>query len=379
MERKNYIDNIRWITVCLVMLYHVIYIFNSQGVLSNFSVQGMEALDGCLYIVYPWFMVLLFVVSGVSAKYALMKRSAGEFAKDRAKRLLIPSIFVMLFIGWIAGWVTNYYVDMFAGQGDKIPGLLKYLIFCISGIGPMWFAQELFFASMVLLLIRLLDKKNRLVSICENIKWWGFVLLFFSLWGSSLILNTPLIEVYRNGIYINSFLMGYYVFSNERTIEQLRKAKRFLLPVSLISAVAYYLYIHIVIEPQATDNILTSVNYTSASVLKHPFTNFYAWIMVLTIFSVAKDWLDFQNSFTAYMKKANFGYYAFHYPCLCIISFCALEVLHLPIWACYIVNLFGMIMLTTILYLVVSKIPILRKLTLGMDTGRRKNAGKGSD
>lgn len=37
--RKNYLDNIRWITVVLVMVYHVIYLFNSQGVLSNFNVQ----------------------------------------------------------------------------------------------------------------------------------------------------------------------------------------------------------------------------------------------------------------------------------------------------------------------------------------------------
>ena len=67
-ERKYYLDNIRWITVVLVMVYHVVYIFNSQGVLSNFGVQGIKLLDGFLYIVYPWFMMILFVVAGISAK-----------------------------------------------------------------------------------------------------------------------------------------------------------------------------------------------------------------------------------------------------------------------------------------------------------------------
>ena len=370
--RKNYIDNIRWMTVVLVMIYHVIYIFNSQGVLSNFGVQGIAQVDGFLYIVYPWFMVLLFIVAGISAKYALVKRTGKEFAKDRAKRLLIPSIGVMFFAGWISGFVTNYYSDMFMGAGNQIPGFVKYLIYCVCGTGPMWFARELFLASMVLLLIRAIDKKDRLGSFCSRIKWWGFILLFFSLWGSSMILNTPMIEVYRNGIYINAFLMGYYIFSQDKVIEGLSRVKKFLLPLFLLAAAGYYAYIRIVIEPQATDNILTSVNYCSMSVLKNFYTNAYAWIAVLAIFSAAKDLLSFENRFTRYMSKANFGYYAFHYPCLSAVGFLTLEVCHLPIWACYIVNFFGMIILTTVLYLVVSKIPVLRALTLGIYRDKKK-------
>lgn len=158
-ERKNYLDNIRWMTVILVMVYHVVYIFNSQGVLSNFHVQGIEALDGFLYIVYPWFMAILFVVAGVSARYALFKRTGKAFLKDRLKRLIVPSIFVPMLFGWFCGWVTNYYGDMFQGNGDQIPGIIKYIIFCMSGIGPLWFARELFLASLVLVLIRKIDKK----------------------------------------------------------------------------------------------------------------------------------------------------------------------------------------------------------------------------
>lgn len=134
-ERKNYLDNIRWMTVILVMVYHVVYIFNSQGVLSNFHVQGIEVLDGFLYIVYPWFMAILFVVAGASARYALSKRTGKAFLKDRLKRLIVPSIFVPIFFGWFCGWVTNFYGDMFQGNGDQIPGIVKYIIFCMSGEG----------------------------------------------------------------------------------------------------------------------------------------------------------------------------------------------------------------------------------------------------
>ena len=46
--RKLYIDNIRWITVVLVVLYHVIYMFNgieTFGVIGPFSdVQYQDAV-----------------------------------------------------------------------------------------------------------------------------------------------------------------------------------------------------------------------------------------------------------------------------------------------------------------------------------------------
>ena len=76
--RKLYIDNIRWITVVLVVLYHVIYMFNgieTFGVIGPFS--DVQYQDAFQYIVYPWFMLLLFAVSGMSARYELFYPQLG--------------------------------------------------------------------------------------------------------------------------------------------------------------------------------------------------------------------------------------------------------------------------------------------------------------
>ena len=49
-ERKHYLDNIRWITLCVVILYHVFYIFNSSGVISNINAPGIKAFDSiCVF------------------------------------------------------------------------------------------------------------------------------------------------------------------------------------------------------------------------------------------------------------------------------------------------------------------------------------------
>ena len=69
--RKYYLDNIRWITVVLVVIYHVIYIYNgiTVGVIGPFA--KVQYQDGVQYILYPWFMMLLFIVAGICSRYYL--------------------------------------------------------------------------------------------------------------------------------------------------------------------------------------------------------------------------------------------------------------------------------------------------------------------
>ena len=64
--RKTYLDNIKWMTVVVVVIYHVIYMFNgvvTSGVIGPFV--PVQYQDTFQYFVYPWFMLLLFVISGI--------------------------------------------------------------------------------------------------------------------------------------------------------------------------------------------------------------------------------------------------------------------------------------------------------------------------
>ena len=78
--RKCYLDNIRWITVCIVALYHVIFMYNgivSVGTVGAFHQNQWQ--DGIMYLLYPWFMVLLFIVAGMCSRYYLEKHKIKEF------------------------------------------------------------------------------------------------------------------------------------------------------------------------------------------------------------------------------------------------------------------------------------------------------------
>ena len=65
--RKYYLDNIRWMTVVIVVIYHVFYMYNGEGILGvvgRITDPGVQQYwDIYQYAVYPWFMFLLVTIS----------------------------------------------------------------------------------------------------------------------------------------------------------------------------------------------------------------------------------------------------------------------------------------------------------------------------
>ena len=104
--RKPFLDNLRYGIVLSVAVYHVFYQFNSVGVITNVLIPGIPALDAPLYVLYPWFMAALFMISGICARYSLEKQTGKQYLKGKVRRQLIPSIAIIFLIGWSTGWVT---------------------------------------------------------------------------------------------------------------------------------------------------------------------------------------------------------------------------------------------------------------------------------
>lgn len=352
-NRIAYLDNIRWITVVIVVLYHIIYSFNCSGVIKNINVNGIPQMDAFLVFVYPWFMCLLFLVAGISSRYSLQKRTNKEFINDRAKRILVPSILGIFVYGWVASLITNQYVDIFFGNGDMIPGLIKYIIYCMMGIGPLWFCHVLFIASLLLVLIRKIDKKDKLWNLSGKVNLPIMLVLTFVVWGSSMILNTPLIKVYRFGIYLLMFFLGYFVFSHEEVIEKLEKASILLLIISVIIGIDYTKYYY-------------GANYADSSCLQSLFTNVYAWIMILAILGIGRRFLNFTNKFTEYMQINNFSFYALHYSIIVGLGYLIVTYLNLPFVLNYILILLGAIIILPLLTELLKRIPVIRSLILGI-------------
>lgn len=349
-QRKIYLDNIRSFTIILVVIYHIAYVFNSAGVISNIPVHGISYVDSICYFLYPWFMCLMFLIAGISARYSLKARGGKQFVKERLQKLMVPYFGGIFMLAWLNGWVSAQYIDMFGG--NKVPSFMKYLIYCMN-IGPLWFLLELFIISMLLLLVYKIDKKDKLWTLAGKLNVTFLILLALPVWGSSFLLVTPVMTIFRNGIYWFMFLLGYYVFSHDEILEKIKKYSIPLMTVAIILGILEVFYFF-------------GQNFASDACLQHPLTNLYLWIMILAILGCAQNFLNFSNSFTKYIKTRSFAIYVFHYPLFITAAYFIVTYLHLSMIANYLILLFIAFAAAILFYEIIIRIPVIRYLLLGL-------------
>ncbi len=350
MERKHYLDNIRWVTVLVVLVYHVFYLYNSVGVLGSIGAFAeVQYQDAFLYVVYPWFMVLLYVVAGISARYALELKSHKQFIKERTLKLLVPSTLGVVVFQWIVG-----YLNIKIGGGlEMIPGFVLYPICVLSGSGPLWFAHFLWLFSLLLVGIRRLDKKDKFFDFCGKSNTLVILGLGVLLWGGAQILNVPVITVYRFGIYFVAFLIGYFVLAHDKVQNKIEKIHLPLLAVAVVGAVGYVWYYF-------------GTNYTEDICLKSFFTNTYAWIVVLAMIGCFRAWYNKTGKFATYMTRISFGIYVLHYVVVLYGCYWLKSATQLPVVVIYIIAIILTLVLSPLLYEVLRRIPILRYCVLGI-------------
>jgi len=352
--RKYYLDNIRSIIVIIVMIYHAAYIFNGVGVLGGFSNSvGHPLTDGFITLINPWFMVLLFCIAGIAARYSVDKRGIGLFIRERTNKLLVPSTLGLLVIHWITG-----YFNIKIGMGlETIPAFLIYPIAALSGTGQLWFAQLLYVYSLSCAFLAKFNG-SKFDKLCEKSSSIAILLLGFIIWGAAQILNMPIISVYRVGIYYVAFLIGYFVLYHDLVMAKIEKMLPLLLSLAICSAVIYMV-------------MYCGENYASDKVLKAFVTNLYVWISVLAILGVGRKLLNFSNAFFEYMRKNSFGMYVLHYLPLIVVGYVIENYTDLACIYKILIVLAADLILTPILNLVVSKVPLIRYFVLGIK--RRKN------
>lgn len=358
--RKHWIDNLRWVTVLLVLLYHVIYFYNNKGVIGGFGGfgNGPQYQDLIMYILYPWFMPLLFILAGVSARYALEKRPAREWFKARTRKLLVPSTIGLFFFGVFIGWYNAQAAP--AGTLDALPLPVKYLIWAISGTGPLWFIQDLWIFSLLLLLVRKLDASGRFYALCGKISLVPLVLMGLLFWlGHRTLVMEPnpqgidgLLNLYKPLFYFIPFLMGYFVFAHDSVHETLG---RIWVPMMACAAVAGVV---LVATTFGQDNTLPQYLCT-------PLNNIYSWLMCLAMMGWFKARFDRTGKFAGYMTRSSYGLYVVHYLVIASVGTALRISTQLSPVAIYVILTLAVFALSPLLYEMIRRIPFLRWCVLG--------------
>lgn len=381
--RYHYLDNIRWVTVLLVMFFHVFYYFNAYCMGSGIGgFSDYQPQDAVLYLLYPWLMPLLFVVAGMSSRYALQRKSAGEYLRTRTRKLLVPATLGLFIFQWMAGYFGmqtmnfRFHADMGAGQ----PWWVMYIMWAVCGGGGLWFIQLLWLFSLITIVDPLLLHTSQAPSLRREGRGgsrgsWiaAFGILLF---GALLYLSDQtvmdgensmqdpamLYNVYRPLYYLTAYLFGYFFFVRKEVQGLLVRLRWMIIPAAL--ACGIWLTITTFGQDVYSPACIRSVG-----------NNLYAWLAILAMFAAFRTWFNRDASqlstpaaakICTFFRDASYGLYILQFFVYMSIGYLLRAYTALPPWAMYVLLFLAMFTLTPALYLLIARIPILRYCVLGM-------------
>ena len=363
--RKHWIDNLRWVTVLLVLFYHVIYFYNNKGVFGGIGGFGEypeypQYQDVVMYILYPFFMPLLFILAGIGSRYALEKQSAKEWFKARTRKLLVPGTIGLFVFHWMVGYF-NTVVASRQGVFDGVPAIVKYFIMAVSGTGPLWFIQVLWLLCLVLLLVRAIDRKDKFYNLCGKANYVVIILLGVLFWaGEQTLIKNPrpesldgLLNLYKPFFYLVPFLLGYFVLAHDEVQEKLEKA---WIPLIVSAAVAGTV---LIVTTFGQDN-------TSPQYLGSPLNCLYGWLMCLAMMGWFKAKFDRTEAFAGYMTRSSYGIYIVHYLVIAAFGYMMKVYTSLAPWMMYVILFVAVMLLSPAIYEIIKRIPFVRWCVLGI-------------
>jgi len=300
--RKYFIDNLRWMDVFLLIPYHAAQAFNTWGELNYITLPGNKVCSSFIVFLSPYFMPLLFLLAGMSTRYALKKRSYGQYIVERVKRLIVPFLFgVIVFCPILAyiGDKTNFgysgsffeHYKVFFTKWTDLSGFDGGF-----GVGQFWFLYFLFVISLVAIgIIALVNrifqsKKERDIPfwvICLFVVPLPFLYELLSVGGKSF------------AEYLFVFLIGYYIMSGDKAIEKTEKYRYVTLVIGLIACVAnVYMF------------IWSGKDFGTINVIAKAFAE---WFMILGLIGIGKNKLDRTGKVSTYMSRRSFPYFSWHF------------------------------------------------------------------
>jgi hypothetical protein len=296
-------------------------------------------------------MPILFIVSGITSRLYLESHSDREFIRSRTTKLLVPSTIGLFVFQFIQGYI-NMSLSNALDQMAEAPWFVKYLIMAISGQGVLWFAQMLWLFSVMLVGVRKLEKDTGWL-LGKKVSLPILLLLTGAVWLSAQSGNTPVIVVYRFGLYSTLYFLGYFIFSHQEVMEVVKKNCWLFLALALSLGVGFCFYSF-------------GKNYADEPVYRSVLFTSYSWLGCLAILGGFGRYFDFETSFTRWMSSHSFGLYVFHYLGISAVAlFMAKPRLLAPI-SVYLLSTLAGFAVGYLLPMIITRLPFISWAVLGI-------------
>lgn len=368
--RLYYLDWLRVIATVGVFLTHVSDVFNTV----QFEIKNAEQSEVVTIIqgfVFPWGMPLFFLIAAAGSYFALRRRSASEFTRERTLRLLVPFFTgtlllgpIQLYLSWrhrtatgvTAATFSQFVAERFELIGPKLFGAMGY---------HMWFLGYLFAFSLLALPIFMWLKGEagrrtvaRLAALCAH---RGGILIFIAPLVVVRLLLQPFFPVQHDWadffVYGLFFVLGYLQFTDERFLQAIRRDWWLLLGVGLATTLAFGM---IILSLEGFD--MEASPSTFAEFLLWALVAAAGWCGCALMLFIGMRFLNRNNRGLRYSLDVMLPFFVLHQPIIIVIAYFVVQW-PMGLWPKLLVVLVGSLVATLALCeLVVKRVGVLRLL-----------------
>jgi len=352
--RLTYLDWLRFIVVLSLTPFHAAISFTGMGSVYVYDTPvrdlllsgkipigiGPNVMSTFTVFMDNWFMHLLFLVAGISAAFALRKRSGGQFMGERCNRLLLPLLLGTVFVVSIQSWFRAMAFGKFSGSyfaffptffngfytGPLSHGNLDY--------GQLWFLLYLFVFSAIGLPLFLAIQNNgensHLLSFARRFSEKSWILLpalwiafleglFRPGWPGALnLVNDWAITL----ISFSFFIFGYVLGKIPELLESIEKHRLAALVLGISAFLGRMSVYQLVAVPDG---------YNPANIAAQIFRGLAAYGLVMAAMGYGQRYLNKPGKLLGFARELSFPLYILHYAPLTAATYLLLNS-GLSIW-----------------------------------------------
>ncbi|WLR56963.1 acyltransferase family protein [Mesobacillus subterraneus] len=307
-------DWIRVIATYMVFFYHCSMFFNPfPWHIKNELLNSSYILIFSLFV-GTWIMPIFFVLSGISTKYAMQKRTGKEFLRERFIQLGVPLIFGIFILSPPQVYIERVSHQQFSGPFPSfIPEYFNGLYLEIGGTGNfafvglhLWYLLVLLVFSVVCmpLISRVKIKKDSFhmghyLLIVLVLIFISYFFTFVSLGGWGIL------------YYLALFVIGFFYFSMDSFNNYLNK---YWIKISVLAVTMSVIYIKWFISGVPVQYGGLAFLFTTVKVLS-------SLNSVLLFFYLASKYLQRRDDFLNFNSIFSMPMYILHQPVIVLIGF----------------------------------------------------------
>ena len=331
--RLHYLDWLRVIAVLGVFVFHAVHPFDHMPWHIKNDEQSM-LITFFIAFMFPWGMPFFFLLAGAGSRFALRRRTAGQFARERFNRLLVPFIFgsillmpVMLYFEWSHKTQTGLF---------NMP-LMEFLLDRNVGFSPewfgslgyhLWFLGFLFSFSLITLPVCLWLKGS------AGQGWSAHLAGFCQRRGAILLFILPL-AVVRIGlqqffpqehswadffVQMSFYLSGFILFSNPGFLQAIRRDWWICLVLGIAAAA-----VGMSLAVSAGSFDVQSAPRSLRDLLFWFLVTIDSWCWTIFFLYIGMRFLNFTNRCLEYGQEAILPFFVFHQPLIIILAYYAVQ------------------------------------------------------